>query len=72
MNNTWIRSQLFLPCRFAGMDYFRSQQLRNYRQNYSLFGEIGGIDYTALVPLMVTRIVDFDTDGSLILDLCNN
>ena len=51
-------------------DYFRSQQWRNYRRNYSLSSEIrGSIEYTAPVPLMVTGIVDFDTDSRLILDL---
>ena len=54
----------------ARRDYFRSQQLRNNRQNYSLSSEIHGIiDYTASVSLMVTSIVDFDTHGRLILDL---
>ena len=51
-------------------DYFRSQQLRNYRRNNSLSSEIcGSIDYTVPVSLMVTGIDDFDTHGHLILDL---
>ena len=54
----------------ARRGYFGPQQLRNYRQNYSLSSEIrGSVGYTAPVPLMVTCIVDFDTDGRLILDL---
>ena len=54
----------------ARRGYFASQQLRNYRQNYSLSCEIReSVDYAAPVSLMVTSIVDFDTDGHLILDL---
>ena len=54
----------------ARRDYFGSQQLHNYRRNYSPSSEIlGSVNYTAPVPLMVTSIVDFDTDGHLILDL---
>ena len=49
--------------------YFGLQQLHNYRRSYSLSSEIlGSVDH-APVPLMVTSIIDFDTDGRLILNL---
>ena len=69
MNNTRIWSQLYLRCRLREGVISGHSRCVTIVEIILFPVKYGSVEYTGLVSLMVTSIVDFDTHGRLILDL---